>query len=314
MIRRALLLPALVALPLPAWAAAQPQEEGWTPPALPGPVEGFAELREPLQQAVAAHAGEAGVVLYDPETGERLSIRGEERFPSASMIKIPVLFETLLAAEEGRLSLHDPVVMLAGDRAPGAGILRHFSAPFTLTVGDAALLMTALSDNSATNLLIEKLGPRRISDRMVSMGLPSTRVFRKVFAQAAESFDPAGSERWGFGVTTPWDLARLLAWIHRGEAVSEEASREMLRMLEAQTHRVGLPRHLPEGTRLAHKTGSISAARHDCGIVFGPRREYVLCVMTRENEDRSWGWENEAEALQAEVSRIVFDALNPSRE
>jgi beta-lactamase class A len=297
---------------IPAAVGAQQPEEGWTPPELPPPADGFRELRAPLEARMNAHRGVAGLALLDPRTGEVLSIRGEEAFPSASTIKIPVLYEVMLAAEEGRLSLDDPLSMLAGDRTPGAGILRHFAAPFSLSVRDAALLMTALSDNTATNLLLEKLGSRAVTDRMAAFGLPGTRVFRKVFGGAAESFDPAGSERWGFGVTSPMDLAKLLAWVHRGEAVSGEASREMLRMLGAQTHRVGLPRHLPDGTRLAHKTGSISAARHDCGIVFGPRREYVLCVMTRENQDTSWSWDNEAEALQADLSRIVFEALNPA--
>lgn len=292
-------------------AAQQGQEAVWTPPPLPHTEEGFQELRPQLEERIAAHHGVVGLVLMDPTTGETLSLRGEERFPSASMIKIPVLYELMLRVEEGDLALDDPLTMLAGDRKPGSGILRHLSAPFALPVRDAALLMTAISDNTATNLLLEKLGPRQVSDRMASIGLPETRVFRKVFGDPEASFDPEGSERWGFGVTTPMDLTKLLAWIYREEAVTLDASSEMLRMLEAQQHRVGLPRHLPPEARVAHKTGSISAARHDCGIVYGPERDVVLCVMTRENEDRRYAWDNEAEGLQADLSRIVFEALNP---
>lgn len=292
-------------------AGAQERPPVWTPPSLELR-EGFGALRPALEERIARHAGVVGVALIDPATSESLSIRGDEPFPSASVVKLPILYEVMLRVREGRLSLDDPLVMLDDDRTPGSGILQHLTPPFTLSVRDAALLMIALSDNTATNLLLEKLGARSVGERMDSLGLTHTEVFRKVFGDAADSYDREGSERWGFGVTTPLDIARLLAWIQRGDAVSPEASREMLRMLGNQHYRSGIPRHLPDGTRVAHKTGSVSRARHDCGIVFGPDREYVLCVMTRENEDRSWTDANEAEGLIADVSRIVFEALNAS--
>jgi beta-lactamase class A len=283
-------------------------------PAIPGEPalrEGFRDLRPVLENRIAQHRGVVGVVVLDSHSGELLSIRGDEPFPSASVIKVPVLFEIMYRAQEGAWDLDDPLSMLELDRTPGAGILQHLSTPFPLTVRDAALLMTALSDNTATNLLLEKLGPRSVGERMAALGMPETRVFRKVFGNPADSFDPAGSERWGFGVTTPLDQARLLAWIHRGDAVNPDASREMLRMLRAQFYREGIPRHLPPAVEVAHKTGSISAARHDCGIVFGPEREYVICAMTRENEDTRYTADNEAEALIAELSVRVFRGLNP---
>jgi beta-lactamase class A len=284
-------------------------------PGIPGePVlrEGFAELRAPLEERIALHRGVAGVVILDPGTGEHLSIRGGEPFPSASVIKLPILVELMYRVEGGDVGLDDSLSMLELDRTPGSGMLRHLTTPFSVTVRDAALLMIALSDNTATNLLLEKLGPRSVGVRMEELGMPETRVFRKVFGSPADSFDPAGSERWGFGVTTPMDQARLLAWIHRGDAVSPELSAEMLRMLEAQFYRNFIPRHLPSGVRVALKSGFVSAARNDCGIVFGPEREYVICVMTRENEDTSFSPENEAEGLIADLSGIVFRALNPS--
>lgn len=300
---RAALVLATLAVPAVAGAQGIPGEPTFR--------EGFEELRAPLEERIAEHRGVVGLVLLEGRTGALLSIRGDEPSPSASVIKIPILFELMYRVEEGDVGLDDPLSMLELDRTAGSGILQHLSTPFSLTVRDAALLMTALSDNTATNLLLEKLGPRTVGERMASLGMPETRVFRKVFGNPADSFDPAGSERWGFGVTTPMDQSRLLAWIHRGDAVGPEASAEMLRMLGAQFYREGLPRELPDGVRVAHKTGSISAARHDCGIVFGPQREYVLCIMTRENEDTSWTGDNEAEGLIAELSGIVYRALNP---
>jgi beta-lactamase class A len=306
-------VPALLALGL---ALLAPALGAQTPDAgIPGEPtlrEGFTDLRAPVEDRIARHRGVAGVVVLDSRTGEYLSIRGSEPFPSASVIKVPILVELMYRVEEGSMGLGDPLSMLELDQTPGSGMLRHLSAPFSLSVRDAALLMIALSDNTATNLLLEKLGPRSVGARMESLGMPGTRVFRKVFGNPADSFDPPGSERWGFGVTTPMDLARLLAWIHRGDAVTPELSSEMLRMLEAQFYRDFIPRELPSGVRVALKSGFISAARHDCGIVFGPAREYVLCVMTRDNQDTSFSPGNEAEDLIAELSGIVFWAVNPS--
>lgn len=300
-----------LAAPLSPVSASAQESPEWTPPSSPELHEGFSELRPTLEERIAEHRGIVGLVLLDSNSGESLSIRGEEPFPSASVIKIPILYEVMLRVEEGRLSLDDPLIMLAEERVGGSGILQHLSPPFRLTVRDAATLMIALSDNTATNLILDKLGPRSVGERMAALGLPQTKVFRKVFSDAEDSFDAAGAEQWGLGVTTPLDQAKLLAWVHRGVAVSAEASEEMLRMLEAQHYRHGLPRHLPGDTRVAHKTGSISAARHDCGIVFGPAREYVLCIMTRENQDTRWTTANEAERLLADLSQIVFAALNP---
>lgn len=303
-----LILALSVVLPLPAVGQEAPAE--WIPPPLPAFQEGFPELRSALEERIARHRGVVGVVVLDSRSGEMLSIRGDEPFPSASVVKLPILYELALRVREGDLSLDDPLVMLSGDRVGGSGILQHLSPPTSLPVRDVAFLMIALSDNTATNLILEKLGPRSVGERMAALGLDQTRVFRKVFGDARDSFDPEGSERWGLGVTTPMDIAKLLAWVHREEAVAPGVSRGMLRMLDAQHYRHGLPRELPGGTRVAHKTGSVSRARHDCGIVFGPEREYVLCVMTRENEDASWTADNEAEGLIADLSRIVFEALN----
>lgn len=308
---KAPVLASILVLALAGHVQAQVDAPSWTPPDGPELEEGFPELRDSIEHRIARHRGVVGLVLLDSRSGESLSIRGGELFPSASVIKIPILYEVMLREKEDRLSLDDPLTMLSGDRVGGTGILQHLSAPFTLTVRDAAFLMISMSDNTATNLILEKVGARAVSDRMAELGLPESRVFRKVFGQAEESFDPSGSREWGLGVTTPVDQARLLAWIHREEAVSGDASREMLRMLDAQVYRSGLPWHLPGGIRIAHKTGSISEARHDCGIVYGAAREYVLCIMTRENEDTGWAADNEAERLIADLSGIVFKMLNP---
>jgi D-alanyl-D-alanine carboxypeptidase (penicillin-binding protein 5/6)/beta-lactamase class A len=220
--------------------------------------------------------------------------------------------------------------MLDVDRVGGSGILQFFDAPLRITVKDAATFMIAQSDNTATNLLIDKLGIRAVNERMDSLGYPQTRLWAKVFRSRTTSIDPDSSRAFGLGVTTPMESARMFASIYRGEAVSPEASRRMIGMLREQAWGYNeIPRYLPAGVVVAHKTGSVSATRNDCGIVYALRpeeadvvdppapggRDYVICVFTDKNEDTSWRpVDNEGEVLIGDLSRIVWEALEPPTE
>jgi beta-lactamase class A len=269
-------------------------------------------LRPELEARIARHRGTVAVSVVDPRTGESLSIRGDEPFPSASIIKLPVLVELFHQIEQRRLRWEDPLVLLEADKVPGSGILQHLTTPHHLTIGDAALLMITLSDNTATNLILDKVGIRSVWERMEALGLPRTKVHSKTFMRST-SVAPDSSARYGLGVITANEIARLLAMIYRGEVVSPEASRRMIEILEKQFYAEGIPRHLGDA-RVAHKTGSLDAARHDCGIVFSEARDYVLCILTRDNADRSWGLDNEAHLLIADLARLVHARLAPAAQ
>jgi beta-lactamase class A len=282
---------------LAAWAAgAQAQK----------PLE---SLRRELETRTARHRGVLGVAVIDLRSGDTISVRGHERFPTASVIKLPILVELFHQMQHGRLRWNDALIMLDSDRVPGAGIIQHFQPPHELTVGDAATLMISISDNTATNLLIDKVGIRAVNARMDTLGLPATELYAKVFLRARTSIDTAGSARWGLGVTTPLDMATIMARLYRGEMVSDSASRRMIELLKLQQVRDRIPRLLPPGTTVAHKTGEVDDSRNDCGIVYAPQREYVFCAFSRENQDRRWTLDNEAAVLIAELSRLVYDAL-----
>lgn len=285
----------------------------------------WAGLRSALEARIAEHEGTVGLVALDPTTGELLSIRGGETFPTASNIKVSILVQLFHQVERGRIHLDDPVVMLDVDRMPGSGVLQLFDAPLRISINDAATLMIAHSDNTATNLIIDKLGIRAVNARVDSLGYPHTRLWAKVFQSRTTTINPDSTEKYGLGVTTPEEMAQIFADIYRGEAVSPEASRQMVAMLRKQFWGYNeIPRYLPAGVVVAHKTGSVTGSRNDCGIVYAPRpeekeifdppieggRDYVLCVFTNENEDESWkSVDNEAEVLIGELSRIVWEAL-----
>lgn len=264
-------------------------------------------IRGELERRIAQHHGTVGMAVIDLRSDETLAIAGDEPFPSASLIKVPLLVEVMAQVERGRLRLEDPIVLLEIDKQPGSGILQLLDAPHHLTVREAAVLMIAVSDNTATNLLIDEVGIRPVNERMDSLGLPRTTLHSKTFLRST-SIAMDSSAVWGLGVTTPLEMTRLLAMIQRGQVVSPEVSRIMLEMLEAQFYGSGLPRYLPSGS-VAHKTGDLNAARHDCGIVDTEPALYAICVMTKENRDESWAIDNEAHVLIAELARTVHGAL-----
>lgn len=268
----------------------------------------LAALRPALEKRVAAFHGTAGVVVMDPKTGESVAIRPDEPFPTASIIKVPILVELFQRVQDGDISLDDPIIMLDIDRQPGSGVLQFLQAPHELTVRDAAYLMIVVSDNTATNLLIDKLGIRNVNARMDSLGLPRTTLHSKTFLRST-SIDMDSSKVYGLGVTTPMEMAKLFALIYRGEAVTPEASDQMLEMLKNQQTQIGIPRLLPDTIQVAHKTGEIDQSRHDCGIIYDDVRDFIVCVLTKDNEDTSWRPGNAAYALQADIGRIAYQAL-----
>lgn len=269
----------------------------------------LANLRPLLEQRVARHQGTVGVAVIDLATGEKLSIRGNEPFPSASVIKLPILVELFHQIQRGPLKLSDPITLLAADQRPGSGVLQFLSTPHQLTVADAATLMIILSDNSATNLIIDKIGIRNVNARMDSLGLKTTRLHAKVFLGTSTTIDTAATRRWGFGVTTPDDIAELLARLYRGQIISDTVSKQMVAILRNNFDDLAIPRYLPPGASLANKTGALNQSRHDCGIVFSKEKDYVVCVLTQENQDQSWRVDNEALVTIGEIARITHQFL-----
>jgi beta-lactamase class A len=266
-----------------------------------------------IQPKVLAKIGEfrgvLGLAVIDLRTGETMSVRGDEQFPTASIIKLPLLVEVFHQMKYGRLHWQDPLVMLEADQVGGSGLLQHFAAPHQLTVGDAATLMISISDNTATNLLIDKVGIRAVNARMDTLGFKRTRLHAKVFARARTTIDSAGSATFGLGVTTPNEFARLLVQIYKGQIVSDSSSQKIVELLKLQMVNDRIPRLLPPEATVAHKTGEVDDTRNDCGIVYAKNHDFVFCALTRENQDKRWVSDNAALITIAELARMVYDAL-----
>jgi beta-lactamase class A len=305
-IRVALLVPVLlVAALLPHDAAAAPARAHE-----PSPVD-TAALRQSLERIAADFAGIVGIGVRNLATGETLSLRGAEKFPSASLIKVPVLVTLMDEVAGGRMQLNERSTMIARDRVGGSGILKHMESGIDLSLEDLAWLMLTLSDNTATNLLLDKLDIATVGAKMEALGLPESKMHSKTFRrQTSIALD--SSVIYGLGVATPDEMVELFTMLHEGRAVSPALDSLAMRMLLANQDYTMLVRWLPDGTRVAHKSGSVDRARNDCGILYTPAAPLALCVMTRENEATSYGVDSPPHLLVAAVAREVFRHFNPS--
>lgn len=275
-----------------------------------GAASDTAALRRELQRVAAQHAGVVGISMRNLSTGDALSIRGHETFPSASLIKVPVLVTLLDEVEHGRVRLDERVSLIARDRVGGSGVLKHMASGLLPTVEDLAWLMIVLSDNTATNLLLDRIDIHTVWTKMESLDLPHSKIHSKTFRRQT-SIAMDSSVVYGLGVTTPDETVRLFALLHEGRAVSPAMDSLAVGMLLANQDGQLLTRWLPGGVRVAHKSGAVDRARNDCGIIYSPAAPLALCVMTRDNEATTYAVDNPAYLLAARIAREVFRHYNP---
>jgi beta-lactamase class A len=264
-----------------------------------------AALRRTLDSLASRHRGVVGYTVHDIDTGERLERRGDETFPTASLIKVSILVTVFDLVEKKQLSLDDPLTVLKLDKVPGSGQLQFLHDNATITVRDAAWLMTTLSDNTATNLLLDRIIIRRVWDKMEKLGLPHTKVHSKSFLRIA-SVAMDSSVKYGLGVTTPNEMARLFALLAAGKAVAPAADSTMLDILAHNEDYTKLQRFV-EGLDVPHKTGDTDQVRTECAL-FPLQSRVVACVLTKENEDKRYMIDNEAQVMMARMGGAISSA------
>ena len=262
-----------------------------------------ASLRRTLDSLASAHHGIVGYAVHDVDTGEHLSRRGDETFSTASRIKVPILVTVFDLVEQGQLSLDDPLTLLAIDKVPGSGNLQFMHDGATLTVRDAAWLMSVTSDNTATNLLLDRIVIRRVWEKMEKLGLPHTKVHSKVYLRMA-SVAMDSSVKYGLGVTTPNEMARLFALLAEGKAVSAKADSAMLDILAHNEDYASVQRFVDSLT-VPHKTGATDQVRTECAL-FPLESRVAACVLTKENADQRWLIDNEAQVTLAAMGRAIL--------
>ncbi len=261
-----------------------------------------------LAPLAKAHKGKVAIAVKHLGTGESYYLNADEPMPTASLIKLAVMIEAYQQQAEGKVKLTDPVTLHKEDKVPGSGILTyHFSDGATFPLRDAIRLMIVFSDNTATNLVLDKIGIGSTAQRMEAWGYPNTKINAKVYRGSTTSIDPARTKKFGLGSTTARDMVGLLEKLHQGKIVSPEACKEMLEHLKKCEDKDKFPRFLPAGTVVAHKTGSVNEVRTDAGILYLKSGPVAVCVLTNDNADKSWRPDNAGNLLCAKVAKAVYD-------
>ncbi len=280
------------------------------------PAENNPELGASIRPLIEVHQGDVAVAVKHLVTGETFYHNADEVMPTASLIKVAVMIEAYLQAEEKKISLRDPITLKQEDKVPGSGILTyHFSEGATLPLRDCVRLMIALSDNTATNLVLDKVGIVNVNRRMEAMGLKETKINAKVFRGSVSSVDKKRTAKYGLGSTTAREMATLFEKLQSNDGFRPAIKLVMLEHLKKNddTDKFGRLNGLP-GVSVAHKDGAVTAARTDAGLLFTPSGPIVVCVLTNNNKDVRWAKDNAGNKLCADVARAVYDYFHSPKK
>jgi beta-lactamase class A len=217
--------------------------------------------------------GVMGVAIIDLTDGHKYLLHANDVYPQASSIKICVLAELYRQAQQGKLKLTDMYTVNAADLVQDSDIMGGLTPGVTqITLRDLATMMVAVSDNSATNVLIDRVGMDNVNTFLSSQGLRDTRLRRKMMDLRA-----AGEGR--ENVSTPNEMAKLLQALYQGKILNQEMTDDFFKVLA--THKDSwIPRNLPDDLKIADKPGALEGVRNDSGVIFVDKRPYILCVMT----------------------------------
>ncbi len=260
--------------------------------------------------------GRMGIMAKNLKTGEVLSYKADEKFPTASVTKLPIMVEYFYQAAEGKINPTQKTVLADSNKWGGSGFFQYFYGTTEQQLIDAVLMMITISDNTATNLVIDALGKDHqeklaaVNDRMKALGLKNTRLQNKLMSWKTKTDSPE-SIRYGVGVSTPEDMVLLLEKIYKRELVDSASCQQMIDIMANQEYNDMIPRLLPLETmpdlKVAHKTGGYTGVRGDVGLVFSPRADFALAIFCDQIQDWRDGSENLGVMAAAKAARLVWN-------
>ena len=248
------------------------------------------------------------------DTGESYGLNPDERVRTASTIKMAIMVEAFARVAEGKSKWTDELVLTDAKKQQGSGILMEFGEGLKITLRNAVTLMIVVSDNTATNLVLDVVTADAVNARMEALGFKQTRSLRKIGGggESKAFSDPlnkrANGGTFGIGVTTAREMETLVEKLERGEIISPAASKEMIGILRRQQSREGIGRNIL-GVDLASKTGALDALRADVGILYSPRGRIAMAIYCDDMPDVAWTVDNPALLLISRLSEILVDAL-----
>ncbi len=270
-------------------------------------------LQQQLDAMAARHHGKIAIYAKNLKTGETIAIRADEPVQTASVIKLPIMLEAMYQVKSGKLRLDERLPLTKENQVEGSGVLTFMQPGLEPTLEDAITLMIILSDNTATNMVIDKVGIAAVNSRIAAMGLKDTYLYKKVFKPPVGP-QPPDQKKFGLGKTTAREMAEVMEAIQRCDLQDEQLCKKMLDILRNQQDREMIPRYIEvsdtsvEASSIANKTGAEDDVRNDVALVFAKTGPIVISAFTWDNRDQRWTCDNEAQVLIARMAREIVKA------
>ena len=266
-------------------------------------------LDDRVKAELASFKGKVSLFAKNLDTGETYSLGADDRVRTASTIKIAVMVEAFALVAEGKAKWSDELVLTKAARFSGSGVLPELSDGLRLTLRDCVNLMMLVSDNTATNMILDYLTTDAVNGRMNSLGFKQIRILRRVGSggESKEGKDP-DNKRFGLGVATPREMVTLLEKIERGEIVNPTVSKEMIVLMKREQGHYAIGRTLWD-TPMASKYGALDHLRSSIGIIYAKSGRIAMAITCDDVPDINWSVDNPAYLLMSRLSLILIDGL-----
>jgi len=300
------------------------------------PAQEDAALDAQLESLAAAHHGHVAVYAENLKTGQTASISADTPVQTASTIKMGILLDAAEQIRAGKATFEEKLVLNKDNQVPGSGALAELDTPLALTLKDVLTLMVILSDNTGTNMAIDRLGLEHIDQTLRAAGTKQTWLYKKVYKPASGPM-PADQAKFGLGKTTAREMAGLMTrfatcslGLEKGKNAAEAGGRAadvpaqdaricgtILHMLRNQQDRDDIPRYLEvldtseNGSAIGNKTGALNAVRNDVALIASKSGLIVISAFTWDNKDESWTPDNEAQVTIAKVAKAIVGRWSP---
>jgi beta-lactamase class A len=284
------------------------------------------QLDTQLQSIAAAHHGHVALYAHNLRSGQTASLDPDLPVKTASVIKLGILLDAAEQIRAGHATLAEKLVLNHENQVEGSGVLGQLSTPLALTLGDALTLMVILSDNTATNLAIDRLGLTHINETLKAAGLKQTVLYKKVYMPAQGPMPP-DQPQFGLGKTTAREMASVMDRLAECRLSLDNSPPlpgdgplcgALLHMLRNQQDRDSLPRYLEfldtseHGSAIGDKIGALDAVRNDVALIATKQGPVVISAFTFDNTDQRWNGDNEAEQTLGKLAKAIVDRWSPA--
>ncbi len=276
------------------------------------------EVDRRVKAKIQGFPGKVTLYAKNLETGAIYGIDPSSPVRTASTIKLPIMVECFSEVAEGKLKWTEPIKIIESEKVSGTGIVQDLSDGDELPIRDLVDLMIVVSDNTATNLVLNRIGGNAVNARMAQLGLEQTRVMRKILGDGTNlKPHPSGitdegakpeNRKWGIGRSSPQDMVTILEKLYRGELVSKAASEEMIAILKRQRDHDCIGRDMKD-VKIASKSGALDHLRSDVGIVYSQRGPIAMAITVEDIPEIAYTPDNPGDLLISTISEILVGEL-----